>query len=65
MSETLVVAKRGRPRKDPDDNLSAEVRLRVTPAQYDCLYAQARQERISIPDLVRSLIFGTKNRTVL
>jgi hypothetical protein len=44
--------KRGRPPVDADDR-TVLVKVRLPPRQYDELYAQARRDDVTIPELIR------------
>ena len=46
------MARRGRPPLNPADP-STSVHLRLTGGQYDRLYQQARQQRVSVTALIR------------
>jgi hypothetical protein len=43
----------GRPSLDPNDAPSVDVHVRVTPKQFDAIYAQSRAARTSMAEWVR------------
>jgi hypothetical protein len=48
------MSRRGRPPLDAEDpDGSVSVNLRLPSRQYDALHAEARQQRVSVPELIR------------
>ena len=44
--------RRGHPRLDPDDE-SVDIHLKLPSRQYDRLYLKAKEERMTIPEVIR------------
>jgi hypothetical protein len=49
----------GRPRVDPDDD-TANITVALPAREYDRLYAEAQQQRVSVPEVVRQKIRATR-----
>ncbi len=56
----------GRPPLDEQDDPSTSVHVRMTAKSYDELYAEARQQRVTVPELIRRRVLprgGARTRT--
>ena len=53
----------GRPPLDPDDP-SVEMCVTLPAKQYDALYARARAERVSIPEMMRRILWRRELKSV-
>jgi hypothetical protein len=51
-----VRRKPGRPPLDPTDPVSVSMNLKLPSKQFDAVYQAARQQRCSMPDLVRTAV---------